>query len=174
MWWSWRANILNKSIVYLVPCINHRRRAYLSVDMLGVFENSNNIPNDCDTQVHHDVLTEIHQHALLNSVHTQTHTWNEWELSKGPLHCSECCVNDPTLLIARLIFNKQRQYHFIQFHIQAFEVWCVSLSWQGFFLPVVYKAHSVGGSHTRRDSCISEKLDPLRCGWGQKAGELKN
>lgn len=35
-----------------------------------MFKNGNDVANDCDAEVHHDVFTEVHQHVLVNSAVT--------------------------------------------------------------------------------------------------------
>lgn len=42
--------------------------SYLPIDHLSMFKNGNYIPNDCDSQVHHDIFAEIHEHVLLYPV----------------------------------------------------------------------------------------------------------
>lgn len=58
-----------------------------------------------------------------------------------------------------LMYNEQRQNRFILLNLKHLKI--DLCSYHRGFLPVVNKGHSVGGSHTRRDSCISEELDPL-------------
>ena len=50
----------------LVDHALHKPSPYLSVDLFGVFEDGNNVTDDSDAQVHHDLLTEVHQHVLLD------------------------------------------------------------------------------------------------------------
>lgn len=50
----------------LVDHALHKPSPYLSVDLFGVFEDGNNVTDDSDAKVHHDVLTEVHQHVLLD------------------------------------------------------------------------------------------------------------
>lgn len=44
--------------------------SHLPVDLLRMFKNGNDVANDCNAEVHHDVFTEVHQHVLVNSAGT--------------------------------------------------------------------------------------------------------
>lgn len=55
--------------------------SHLPVDQLGMLKNGNDVTNDGNAEVHHDIFTEVHQHILVNSamlIKTDIKTWTNW------------------------------------------------------------------------------------------------
>lgn len=54
------------------------------MNQLGMLENGDDVANDSNAEVHHDVFTEVHEHVLVNSVQAvQTTTENQMNKTKG-------------------------------------------------------------------------------------------
>lgn len=62
------------------------------MDQFGMLENRDDVANDSNAEVHHDVFTEVHEHVLVNSakVHMMTEKINK---TKGIQQSSRCAFN---------------------------------------------------------------------------------
>lgn len=113
-------------------------QSHLSVDQLCMLENGDDVANDSNSEVHHNVFTEVHEHVLVNSAKL-----TQWQKTNEQNERNRSGIRNNTWSDSKCASNEKGR-------------WFTDL-------PVVNERDGISDCQASWDPGIFKKLNPL---WG--------